>query len=106
MKNPASTEKPIEEQIDDRLKEVSLQAIETLENDLTNSDWKARQAAANSVLVKAGHSGEKEKEVGNIVNINLGRITDGLREVDAMGFGGTNGSTQRQVHALTKRSTD
>jgi len=58
-------------------------AVNTLVNDLESPDWKARQAAANSLLEKAGLGSKGIDPKNNIptINFDLRGIIDSLKQV-------------------------
>jgi hypothetical protein len=71
-----------------RLQNEAMGAIDILHNDLTHADYKAHQSAAFGILDRAGY-GAKGGGVGGsvVVNINLAKVADGLRQVAEIGFG-------------------
>jgi hypothetical protein len=78
----------LEDPILDELKHEAHGAIEVLHNDLSHPDYKARQTAAKELLDRAGYSakGKDDAKPPMIINLNLGRLVEGLRQVGEIGF--------------------
>jgi hypothetical protein len=91
-----------EQKISDKLQRAADVGAEVLLNEMTGSgDPKIRIAAATAALDRAGH-GPKGKETGGpgvVVNLNFDKLSDGLREMRKVGFGGTvqNNDTRQLV---------
>jgi hypothetical protein len=70
-----------------RLQNEAMGAIDILHGDLTHADYKAHQAAAFGLLDRAGYGSKGASGGSVVVNINLAKVADGLRQVAEIGFG-------------------
>lgn len=66
-------------------------AIQVFHNDLTHSDYKARQSAASQLLDRAGISQKKDDRPAVQINLNFESVAAGLRQVAEIGLGRSKG---------------
>jgi hypothetical protein len=80
------TEKDVVARTNKKIQVTAENSIEIIRNELKSTDPKIRLAAASKGLEVANYGGKSGGNSSVVVNINMEKLADGLREIRKVGF--------------------